>query len=198
MAISNYGELKTAVSNWLSRTDLSDRIPEFIALAESNIARDVRARSMERRVTATLSAQYEALPSDFLELRNVQLNTNPVRRLDFLAPEQLDVRYHGSGKPKAYSIIGNEIQLAPAPDAGYEAEIAYFARPTAFSADTDSNNLLTSYPGLYLYGALVAAQPFLHDDQRLATWAQLYQREVETLNETDELARSGATLARMN
>ena len=44
MAISNYTELKTAVANWLDRDDLTDRIPEFIALAESRFNRLLRSK----------------------------------------------------------------------------------------------------------------------------------------------------------
>ena len=47
MAISNYGELKTSVANWLDRDDLTERIPEFIALCESMIIRSLRIRGME-------------------------------------------------------------------------------------------------------------------------------------------------------
>lgn len=198
MAISTFSELSTAVANWLSRSDLTDRIPEFIALAEANIARDVRARAMEKRVTASLSSQYEALPTDLLELRNVQLNTDPIRRLRYMTPEAIDSRSWTTGAPRAYSIIGSELQLAPTPDDTYSAELAYFARPTELSGDNPTSTLLTQNPGLYLYGALLAAEPFLHNDARVATWASLYQREVDTLNQTDKRARfSGSNLAPM-
>lgn len=194
MAISTYAELQAAVANWLSRSDLAERIPEFIALAESDIARDVRARVMEVRVSSIVSSQYTDLPSDLLELRNIQLNTDPVRRLRFRTPEQLDA-IQGIGVPTAYSLIGNELQLAPTPDGSYEAELAYYARPAALSADNPSNILLGSYPGLYLYGALACSAPFMHDDARLATWGSLYEREVATLNDTDQRARySGSAL----
>ena len=33
MAISNYGELKTAVADWLNRDDMTAVIPTFIDLA---------------------------------------------------------------------------------------------------------------------------------------------------------------------
>lgn len=195
MAISTYNELKTAVANWINRSDLTDRIPEFIALAEANIARDVRARFMEKRVTATVESQYEELPSDLIELRNIQINSDPIQRLEYMLPEAIDAHVTGTGKPKYYTVLGTELQLAPTPDAEYTVEIAYYARPTAFSADADTNDLLTNYPGLYLYGALLAAEPFLHNDERLATWSALYQREVESINRTDRRARfSGSQL----
>lgn len=38
MTITTYSaELRAAVSNWLARSGLADRIPEFIALAEERI-----------------------------------------------------------------------------------------------------------------------------------------------------------------
>ena len=33
MAISTYAELKTAIASWLDREDLTDIIPDFIALS---------------------------------------------------------------------------------------------------------------------------------------------------------------------
>ena len=40
MTISTYAELKTAITNWTDRQDLTDaRLSEFIALAEARIAR---------------------------------------------------------------------------------------------------------------------------------------------------------------
>ena len=42
MAITTFSELKTAVANWLDRSDLTDRIPEFIALAEARHRRDFK------------------------------------------------------------------------------------------------------------------------------------------------------------
>jgi hypothetical protein len=201
MAITTYGELKTAVASWLNRSDLTSQIPDFITLAEANIARDVRARAMEKRVTAAVSSQYEALPADLLELRNVQLNTDPVRRLRYMTPEQLDTTYASSatGKPQAYTIFGSEIQFAPIPDGEYTAELAYFYRPAAFSADTDTNSLLTSHPGLYLYAALVAAEPFIQNDERVGVWAALYRQEVDAINRSDRQARySGSALVVRN
>ena len=50
MAITTYTELQSSVANWLdSRTDLTTRITEFIALAEDAMALDkrVRCRAME-------------------------------------------------------------------------------------------------------------------------------------------------------
>ena len=44
MAISTFTELKTAVDNWLARTDLAGRAPEFIALAEARMNREIGSK----------------------------------------------------------------------------------------------------------------------------------------------------------
>ena len=47
MAIDDYGELKTAVERWLGRDELTNRIPEWIAMGEDRIAQDLRVQAME-------------------------------------------------------------------------------------------------------------------------------------------------------
>ena len=46
MAIGTYAQLQTAVANWLDRSDLTDRIQEFIDLAAALINRNLRIRAM--------------------------------------------------------------------------------------------------------------------------------------------------------
>ena len=50
MAINTYSTLQTAVANWLDRNDLTDRVPEFISLAEATFNRVLRLRAMETTV----------------------------------------------------------------------------------------------------------------------------------------------------
>jgi len=197
MSISTYAELKTAVANWLDRTDLTSRIPEFITIAEAAIGRDIRVRQMEKRATASISTEYADMPTDFIEQRNIQLNTSSQERLKYLTPEQMDMYYPNqtAGQPKVYTIIGTEFQFKPVPDTAYTVEIAYFARFAALSGANDTNWLLTNAPEVYLYGALVGAKAFLDDDSRIVKWAQLYQAAVDGMNGQDKRARySGAAL----
>lgn len=56
MAISTYAELKTAVANWLHDSNLTTRIPEFIALAEDRINQRVRVKAMEVTLPLRLAA----------------------------------------------------------------------------------------------------------------------------------------------
>lgn len=45
MAIATYAELQDAVANWLDRSDLTVRIPEFISLAEGEMRRQLRSEA---------------------------------------------------------------------------------------------------------------------------------------------------------
>ncbi len=193
MALTTYSELKTAIANWLDRSDLDDRIPEFIQLAEARHRRDFKIRRMETRVTANTIAdtEYYSLPDNFVAMRNIQLNTDPKTSLEYLTPEQMDRVRAGSntGKPKAYSIIGNNFQLRPIPDAVYEIEMLYYKYFTALSDSNTTNDMLTYHPDLYLYGALVEAEPYLQNDKRIQTWAGFYDRAKQDLITTNERDR---------
>jgi hypothetical protein len=193
MAISNYSELKSAIADWLDRTDLTDSIPDFITLAEARHKRDFKLRRMETRVTANTIAdtEYYTLPDQYVAMRNIQLNTDPKTSLEYLTPEQMDRIYAGSmkGKPRAYSIIGNDIQLRPIPDSAYEIEILYFKHFTALSDSAPTNEMLTNHPDIYLYGSLVEAEPYLQNDKRIQTWSSFYDRAKKDIIDSNERDR---------
>ena len=56
MAISNYSELQAAVANWINRDDLTTVIPDFIRLAESRIATDLKTQHLITESTITTDA----------------------------------------------------------------------------------------------------------------------------------------------
>ena len=149
MSISTYSELKTAVANFLARTDLTDQIPDFIQLAEARMSRELETRSQEKRATATLTAddEYVALPTDLREVREVKLNTSPNTVLEYRSPTALDSQFTGAGgKPQAYSIVGNEIKFRPIPDSAYTAEIVYIGSLDALSDSNATNTILSRFP----------------------------------------------------
>ena len=143
MAITTYTELQTAVDNWLARTDLAGRSPEFIALAEARMSRELETQSQEKRVVSTMTAgdAYVTLPPDARQIRSVRLNTNPISVLQFQSPTAVDDNFPGTGtgKPRYYSVVGGELYFRPAPDDSYQAEILYVGSVSALS-DTNTSN----------------------------------------------------------
>jgi len=203
MAISNYTELKTAVANWLDRDDLTDRIPEFIALAEARFNRVLRLRSMEAKYTAdTVAGQRNlALPASYIQMRNFQVNTSPLTTLSYVTPEIYDRLWGGStqGTPKFYTILANEVSLGPIPASTQEVEMLFYKKFDNLSGSVATNWMITNAPDIYLYGSMLEAEPFIMNDERVPLWAQALQQGVSDLQEQDNKDRhSGSALRVMN
>lgn len=192
MAITNYSELKSALADWLNRSDLEAVIPSFISLAEAQFNRDERLRTRQSmvRATATFDQQYEALPADYLEMANLQINGQvPFGKLQFVSLNQIDNykdKFTTNGVPKYYTIVGNQIELLPIPGASYEAEMVYYAKIPALSDTNTTNWLLTLHPDVYLYGALIQSAPYLKDDDRVTVWMGMYDKLLEDIEVADE------------
>jgi len=205
MALGTYTELKDAIADWLDRSDLTSRIPDFIALAEARINRELRIRPMEvRSVAYTSSGQkYFNLPGGYLQMRNIQLNTNPTTPLEYITPEMLD-RLYGSnttGKPRAYTLIGDEIQLSPIPDATYEIEMAFYENITSLGDGTSGtvtyNWLTQNAPDILLYGSLMEAEPFIKNDERIPVWLNGYSNAIDKLQKADSRDRHSGSAMRI-
>jgi hypothetical protein len=194
MSISTYSELKTAVANFLARTDLTNQIPDFIQLAEARMSRELETRSQEKRATATLTAddEYVALPTDLREVREVKLNTSPNTVLEYRSPTALDSQFTGAGgKPQAYSIVGNEIKFRPIPDSAYTAEIVYIGSLDALSDSNATNTILSRHPDAYLSGALAEAYVYLMDDARAQLYDGKFGRAIEEIKKDEQRAHYG-------
>jgi hypothetical protein len=197
MAISTYGTLKTAVANWLARPDLTDRIPEFIELAEDRIAHDLRIAQMETSADLAVNAQLVAQPDGYLEGRRIYLDTNPVTKLDFMSTDNFWSRYLASvsGLPKVFTAEGTNLVFGPIPDGAYTGKILYYKRLAALSNDSDTNWVLQNARGLYLYGALLEAQPYIRNDPRIATWSAMWDNILDRVQKaSDRQQHSGGVL----
>ena len=194
MSISTYDELQTAVANWLDRTDLTARIPEFISLAEARFLRKVRHWQMEKRATAPTVAGENSLavPTDYVEMRNLKINTSTVNVLEFLPPSVFYDGNSSQGVPGYYTVQGDQLILYPTPDGEYTIEMGYYAFAT-LSDENTTNWLLTSYPDIYLYAALLQAEAYIINDGRLNVWKSALDEALKELDKEDKSARWNGT-----
>jgi hypothetical protein len=191
MAITNYTDLQSTIADYLARTDLTTQIPLFIQLAENRLRRDLRTRPMLKVVTTltTASDPTVALPSDFLEMRDLHIESSPIQTLVYQNPSNFyrntKASTSDSGAPKFYTVMGSEFQFAPIPDSAYTLKMVYYAAPSYLSSTVSSNVFLANSPDLLLYASLGEAEPYLMNDARIATWAQLYDRGLNSLTVSD-------------
>ncbi len=62
-------------------------------------------------------------------------------------------------------------------------------------ATTPTNWLMANAPGVYLYAALLEAQPFIMNDQRLPVWASMLGSATRALMMADQQDRWGGQMA---
>jgi len=204
MAINTYATLQTAAANWLDRSDLTDRIPEFISLAEARFNRILRIRDMETVSTAlsTVGGTREySLPTGFVQMKEFHLSTDPITPLAYITPEMMSRLWAGStkGKPKVFTIIADNVRLGPNPDAVYTTSMLYYKTFTALSASNTTSDMLTNNPDVYLYGTLLEAEPFIMNDERVPLWATAFKQAIDDIQNQDNKDRhSGSAMRVMN
>lgn len=198
MPLTTYSELQASVADWLNRTTLTSQIKDFIAIAESRWQDKLRARDMLARTTLAVSTKYTALPADFLAMESVFANDSFARPLGLLNAEQMAIRRKStldvSGTVTDYGIVGGELESFPTPGSATTLDIVYFQKITPLSDGSPTNWLLTKYPDLYLFGALISSAPFLNDDDRFSMWLTAHDARVEEINRAAiEAKHSGST-----
>jgi hypothetical protein len=197
MALGTYAQLQASIADWLHKDNLTTVIPDFIALAETQLNADINSRGQETRtsLTANTTTNLVALPTDMLEMRRLTItSTTPYRVLEYKSPEQLyadTVYITTTSEPSAFTVIGSNIELNCIPDAAYTLEIVYRQKLTALSVSNTTNWLLTGYPNTYLFGSLLQSAPWIQDDDRIAVWQKMYGDAIKMVNTIDWYSGSG-------
>ena len=204
MAITNYTNLQSTISNFLNRDDLDSVIPTFIQLAEAQMNRDIRHWQMEARSSGQHSQgdQYMQVPADWVETIRLILTGEGTSVLELLSLSGMADRRAKSedaaDTPRFYSHVRGEFELYPTPSADTDFELLYYAKIPALSDSNTTNWLLEYAPDVYLYGALGHSAPYLQEDARLAVWAQMYAAAVQNLNNQSERVKNSGTGIRLN
>ena len=202
MALTNFTGLKASIADFLNRDDLTSVIPDFVALAEAQINRDVRHWKMEARSSGQQSNldEYMQIPADWVETIRLHLTGSGTTVVNLVSRDAMaDKRAaneNATGTPSMYTHANGQFQLFPTPSQDTDFELLYYQKIPSLISNAD-NWLLLEAPDVYLYGSLLHSAPYLAEDQRVAIWAQLYSAAVARLNESSEDARfsgSGLTL----
>jgi len=190
MAISTYAELQTAVASWLHR-DVS-QIVDFITLAEKRINSllDSRIAEVDGTLTATISSRYITLPAGYMRPVGLWMTTyNPRIEMKYFIPGDLNVSTT-DGQPRQYTIDGGNIAFDCPNDAAYTFTFRY--KKGYDIASTSTNDILTNYPSLYLYGTLVEACMLTREDPTM--FEQRFQGALEEAMRTEYKNTANATI----
>jgi|SRR5579859_3783999 len=195
MAITTYAELQAAAANWLVRADLTQRIPEFIALAEARLNRVLRARlaEAEAALTATVGARTIPLPAGFAEPLALWIIPAATREpLRFVEPSVMAASSQ-PGRPVNWSVDGTNLAFDRPCDQPYALVLRMLTK-FALSDAAPTNALLSAYPDAYLFATLCEAGPFLRDDALAAAYDARLERAIGEINTKEARSRAMRTL----
>jgi len=207
MWISNYGDLKNELKEYLFNNRFAARYDNYTKMFEADANSRLRMRQMEFTDVFVVTNGLWPLPPDYLLWRSVLwirggVATPPVSppyrdvtEMDYVHPAYLhaDVIDRSYGRPTVFTIEGTQFR-ARIPTTGSDAyEFHYYAKiPTLIGSDLNSNWLLSEYPNAYLFGLMMEAA----GQGRNVEMAQLYKaRRDEVFQEIIQLSAltTGAT-----
>lgn len=201
MSIATYAELKSAIADWLDRSDQDAVIPSWIFLAEKDMEQKLRHHKMVIKSYATGAANdgVIALPSDWLEARNIEVDN---KQITYQSPDVLDklrdMNPTSTGQPLYFSFYDSNIEIWPVPTEDYQIEMDYYQKiPDLADQQTGTNWLLEDAPAAYLYGSLLHSALYLRDDERAPAWDKLFQDALKTIQGgSDRATTRGSRLTR--
>lgn len=198
MSLATYSDILTAITNFTHRSDLSTIAPDLITLAESRINKELRVKDMETSVASTIAAGVISVPSGYLAMKNAYISSvSPIQGLDRKDSNWIYSEYPNRNPEDIPKFIAREESsfiFGPYPNANYVVTLVYWARLPALSSAT--NPIFTAYPGLWLFGALAEAAPYIKDDKRIGMWEGKFNQILKMVqDENDDEYHSGSVMA---
>jgi hypothetical protein len=181
MAITNYTELQSAVADFLARSDLTSKIPDFIAIAEARLSHALRAHEMQDTDENTLTAGVVALPSDYVEWLCARWIGTRTADLAFVAPDSPEwrFRFRPNGDPTMFTIMAGNVEVRPIAAGNLKL---YYYQSIPDLATNSTNWLLTKCPDIYLYTTLGEANIYMKDEQRAGEYLKMANIEADKVS----------------
>lgn len=194
MALTTYAELQAAIAGRLHRADLTTRIVDYITIAEKRINRALKLTSQETEatLTAVVGSRSLTIPTLFGTPIALYLTTwLPRTGLEYRLPTDMQV-YSSNGPSSKWTIDGSVINTDTPADRAYTYAFRYLAEMNL--ASTLANVVLTSYPDLYLYGALIEAGIDIKDNDLVASSQGRFNQAMDECMNDANASRSIAKL----
>ena len=204
--VTDYNTLKTAIQDWLARTDIASYTDYFIQLAENQIYRDILSQNegrgvkqMESTLSGTISSNAVAVPSDYLALKSARISYSS----DFYTLEKtteeiiytLHPSQSSSGIPKLIAHVGSNFVFGPYADSAYTLAGTYWSKATALSSSNTTTWMTSDIPDILLAACMGAAAEFVRDDGELQKWGNFYTKSLAGFIAQDKAAQySGSAL----
>jgi hypothetical protein len=189
--ISTYPELKDAIADWMHRSDLGERIADFIALTESRLSQDISdialLRSEAQIVTVAGQRAYPA-PPGMISIEYAHRKEPASTPVQIVPARVLAQKYafeQYTSIPNFIAFDGAYLVLHPTPNGAYTIDYFYQNTIDALSDSNPTNVILQRFPALYLWGACHEAAMFIRDMELAQSSEQKYQSALAGARSVD-------------
>lgn len=202
MAISNYTELKAAISDWLDRSDLSGNAADFITLAEARFNRLLNVVEADATFTGVVGSREVDISSiSLIEPIGLFLSNNSDEDEISIATAGTIEFENISAYPSFATFDGTKIKFNCPLDAAYSIRLRYRGK-FALSDASPTNDLLADHPDVYLAGSIVWGGVYIADAGKVQGFKTLLDEFIdETQNHLSQkkrgLARPSSDLVGM-
>lgn len=172
--IGTFDELVSAVGDITDRDDLATKAPMFIQLAEARLNRLLDDPEME--VSVTLTGDGADLPDDFGSM--VSIGTSDGHPLTEMGNIEYAAILPISGISRYYTIREGKVYYVPG---AANPTLVYRRRIPALTSGNPTNWLLTLAPDVYLYGTLIQAFVWDHDEDRAGLYKSAFDEAINEL-----------------
>lgn len=173
-----YATLQTDIADYLQRTDLTAKIPSFIALAETSMFREINIKDIQTAVD--LTGEYLTLPVDFGSVVRLTTTVGATEStLDYISPvDRRSDRHVGS-----YGFENGKIRVY----GGITSVRLYYTPVIApLSVSVTTNWLLDNAKDLYLYASALEGAKYLRDETEAAALGGMVSGLIDSVRRLAE------------
>lgn len=179
-----YATLQTGVADYLHRTDLTEKLPGFVTLAESILFRELSIRDMAVSLDLATTNEYCDLPADFGDVVKLTVTYGSTETpLDYKSPPYSWLS--GVGRPNSYTLESNQLRIFGA-GTGFAFKLYYKPKIQALSDSNTTNWLLENAYDLYFYATALEAAKYTRDQAEEAKLQGLVGALLDSVRRASE------------
>lgn len=195
-AVMTYDSLVTDMLGYCERVNdaaFEAQIPRLLMLAENRVATDLKTEGVLSVVTGafTASSPTIAKPAFWRDTVSFQVTRADGTRFNVLPRFYEYCRQYWpnptlTDEPRFYADYNfDNFFICPTPPTALSFELCYHARLDPLDAAHQTNWMTVNAPQLLFYAAMLEAQTYLKNDEKIATWGNLYRDMLGGLGKED-------------
>jgi len=199
---TTYNGWLTYIRDWLAADEYSEaQIASFLDLAQLRLNREMESYGMEADTQIVVASAapivITSVVADFNKVRLVSVpSVGPLDVLSINEIKKLLEENPGTEgtQVKNYCIDAGKLYTYPVMSAD-TIDFFYYKKIPALSKTppVDSNVFTVDHPDAMLYACLLAAAPYMNDDEKAEIWSASYLAALSTANSVSNHIKKGST-----